>query len=81
MEIYVCLQDERHISLIELIDAYEKTMKEGWQKVGRMSIGETHHCTFIPAVCTLKRAEVLIIPTMFDTVATISATLLELWWP
>jgi hypothetical protein len=64
-EIYVRLRDERCISLIELIDVNrEKTMKgKGWQNIGRTSIGETHHCTFIAAVCTLKRTSVPIIPT------------------
>jgi hypothetical protein len=86
-EIYVCLWNERHISLIKLIDANkEKMVKEGWQNIGRTSIGETHHCTFIPAICTLKRASVPIVLMTFDTVAltavaTISTTLPELWWP
>ena len=51
-----------------------------------MSIGETHHFTFIAAVYTLKRASVLIIPTTFDTVplttiTTISVALPKLWRP
>ena len=85
-EIYVRLRDERRICLVELIDANRKKTAagKGWQLVGRMSIGGTHHCTFIVAVCTLRPASVPIIPTTFDTVAlaavaTISATLSKLW--
>jgi hypothetical protein len=84
---YVRLWDERCICFVELIDANRKktTMGKGWQTVGRMMIGETHHRTFIAAVCTLRPASVPIIPTTFDTVvlaavATISATLSKLWW-
>jgi hypothetical protein len=86
-EIYIRLRDERCICLVELIDAKrKKTVRgKGWQLVGRTSIRETHHCTFIAAVCTLNPASVPIIPTTFDTVAlaavaTISATLSKLWW-
>ena len=81
----VCLWDEWHISLIKLIDANkEKMVKGGWQNVGRTSIWKTHHCTFIPAICTLNQALVPIVPTTFNTVmltavATISTMLPELW--
>jgi hypothetical protein len=34
-----------------------------------MVIRETHHCTFIAAVCTLRLASVPNIPTTFDKVA------------
>jgi len=52
---------------------------KGWKLDGRRLIGETYHCTFIAAVCTL-RPSVPTILTRFDTVtlaavATISATL------
>jgi hypothetical protein len=87
-EIYVRLWDERRICLVELIDANRKKKTvtgKGWQLVGRTSMGETHHCTFIVAVCPLRPASVPIIPTTFDTVALatvaiISATLSKLWW-
>jgi hypothetical protein len=43
---------------------------------------ETHHCTFVTAVCTLRPSRVPIIPTTFDTttVITISEVLSKLWW-
>jgi len=80
-EIYVCLRDERGICLVELINANRKKTVNG--KGDRILIGETHHCTFIVAVCTLRPASVPIIPTTFDTVAlaavaTISATVSKL---
>jgi hypothetical protein len=84
---YVRLQDERRICLVELIDTDRKktVTGKGWQLVGRTSIGETYHRTFIVAVWTLRPATVPIIPTMFDTVAlaavtTVSGTLSKLWW-
>jgi hypothetical protein len=86
-EIYVRLRDEWCICFVELIDAKRKktVTRKGWQLIGRTSIGETYHCTFIVAVCTLRPASVPIIPTTFDivalaAVATISATLSKLWW-
>jgi hypothetical protein len=87
-EIYVGLRDERRICLVELIDANRKktVTGNGGQLVGRTSMGETHHCTFLAAICTLRPASVPIIPTTSDTVvlaavATISATLPKPWWP
>jgi hypothetical protein len=84
---YVRLRDERFIYLIELIDANRKktVTGNGWQLVGRTSMGETHHCTFIVAVCPLRPTSAPIIPTTFDTIAlvalaTIFATLSKLWW-
>ena len=58
-------------SAVELIDAKRKntTTGEGWQSVGRMLIGETHHYTLVAAICTLRLAFVPIIPTTFDTIA------------
>ena len=42
------------IRLVELIEANRKRTMTGkdWQPVRRMIVGETHHCTFIAAVCT-----------------------------
>jgi hypothetical protein len=84
---YVRLRDERLICLVELIDANRKKTVTGnsGQLVGRTSMGETYHCTFIAAICTLGPASVPIIPTTSDTVvlaavATISATLPKPWW-
>jgi len=66
---YVRLWEEQHICLVKLINVDRKVMTgKGWQLIGRMLIGEMHHCTFIAAVCMLKQASVPIIPTMFDTV-------------
>jgi hypothetical protein len=86
-EIYVRQRDERRICFVELIDANRKKtlMVTDWQLVGRTLIGETYHCIFIAAVCTLRPASVPTIPTRFDTVTlaavtTISATLSKLWW-
>jgi hypothetical protein len=59
-EIYVRLRDEWRICLVEQIDANRKKtmMVTGWQLVGRTLIGETYHCTFIAADCTLRPASV-----------------------
>ena len=85
-DIYVCLREERHVSLAELIDANRKNtmMGKGWQPVGRSLFEETHHCTFIAAICTLRPASVPIIRTTFNTVvlasiATISVMLSKPW--
>jgi hypothetical protein len=58
--------------LVELIDANRKKPMtgKGWQPVGRTLIGETHQCTFIAAVSTLRPAS----PTTFDTVAPVAIT-------
>jgi hypothetical protein len=63
-EIYVRLRDERRICLVELIDAKQKEKNDRKRLAActRTSIGETHHSTFIVAVCTLRPASVLIIP-------------------
>jgi hypothetical protein len=81
-EVYIRLRTKQRICLVELIDANrKKTVRgKGCEPIGRTLIRETHHCTFIAAVCTLRPASVPIIPTMIDTVAlaaiaTISATL------
>jgi hypothetical protein len=76
----VYIRNELCIHLVELIDTNreKKTTGKGWQPVGRMLIGETHHYTLIAAVCTLRPAGIVpIIQTTFDiavlaTVATIS---------
>jgi hypothetical protein len=68
--------DERRICLLELIDANRKKPMtgKGWQPICTTLIGETHHCTFIAAVCTFRPASVPIIPTTFDTVALVAVT-------
>jgi hypothetical protein len=87
----VRLRDKRYIRLIELIDANRKktvTGKGGLGASPQNINGETHHYTFIAAVCMLMPDSVPIIPTTFDTVvvlvqvaiATISATQSKLWW-
>jgi hypothetical protein len=74
----------RCIRLVELIDAnrkktaIEKRLTANRQKVDM----ETHHCTFIAAVCTLRPASVSIILNgivALAAVVTISATLFKLW--
>ena len=65
------LNDIRHEQYICLIDANRKNTgtRKSWRLIGRMLVGETHHRTFISAICTLRPASVLIILTTFDTVA------------
>jgi ABC-type methionine transport system permease subunit len=79
-EIFVRFRLERHICLIDANRKNTRTRKS-WQFIGRMLVGETHHCPFISAVCTLMPASVLIILTTFDAAALavvpISATM---WW-
>ena len=81
---YVRLRDERRIGLVELIDANRKKKMMGKKLAAcRQNIDrETHHCNFVPAVCTLRPARVPIILTTFDTTAvtTISAVLSKLGW-
>ena len=66
-EIFLRFGHERRICLI---DANRKNTgtRKSWRLIGRMLVGETHHRTFISAMCTLSPASVLIILTTFDTV-------------
>jgi hypothetical protein len=66
-----------------LID-YEKVHCELDCVVDRTLIRETHHCTFIAVVCTLRPTSVPIMnypnTVVLAAIATISATLSKLWW-
>ena len=71
----------------DLLIDYEKVHCELDCVVDRMSIRETHHCTFIAAVYTLRPTSVpimnhpnTVVLGLLAAVATISATLSKLWW-